>query len=289
MKVIRTVSDAKKIFNNFIIQKKVVGFVPTMGALHLAHEKIIQKAILENDICVVSIFVNPLQFGPKEDFTNYPRPFKNDLKICEKLGVDIVFAPTVKEMYPDLRNNTLVSVKKYNNILCDKFRPGHFDGVATVVTKLFNIIKPNTAYFGQKDFQQLLIIQQLVKDLNLNIKIVPVETFRENDGLAYSSRNKYLSKKERAAAPIIYKSLLYCKQLLQSRKFTISQCIENTKQFLHGQIMVPHKIQYLEIYDEKLQPLPDDIKKISSNKKLRIFIAIYIGKTRLIDNIPLNL
>jgi pantoate--beta-alanine ligase len=288
MKVVKTVSEAEKIFTKFIIQKKTVGFVPTMGALHLAHEKLIQKAIKENDVAVVSIFVNPLQFGPKEDFKNYPRPFNNDLKICKKLGVDIVFAPTVKEMYPQ-ENNTIVSVKKYTNILCDKFRPGHFDGVATVVTKLFNIIKPTKAYFGKKDYQQLLIIQQLVKDLNLNILIVPVETIREPDGLAYSSRNKYLTAEERSVAPVIYKSLLYCKQLLKSKKYNISACIKNTKLFLQNQILLPHKIQYVEIYDKNLQPVPEDINKIQPGTELKIFIAIYLGKTRLIDNISLKL
>ena len=285
MKVVRTVSAAEKIFTNFIVQKKTVGFVPTMGALHFAHEKLILKAISENHISVVSIFVNPLQFGPKEDFKNYPKPFNNDLKICKKLGVDFVFAPTIKEMYPYSENNTLVSVKKYTNILCDKFRPGHFDGVTTVVTKLFNIIKPTKAYFGQKDYQQLLIIQQLVKDLNLKVTIVPMETVREQDGLAYSSRNKYLSAKERIFAPVIYKSLLYCKQLLKSRNFKISECIKNTKLFLRNQITIPHKIQYLEIYDKELQVVPDDTNKISSNTELKIFIAVYLGKTRLIDNI----
>ncbi|MFQ3675910.1 MAG: pantoate--beta-alanine ligase [Endomicrobiia bacterium] len=289
MNVIRTISDAEKIFTNFVVQKKTIGFVPTMGALHLAHEKLIQRAILENNISVVSIFVNPLQFGPKEDFKSYPKPFNNDLKICKKLGVDFVFAPSIKEMYPDTKNNTIVSVKKYTNILCDKFRPGHFDGVATVVTKLFNIIHPTRAYFGQKDYQQLLIIQQLVKDLNMKVTIVPMETFREQDGLAYSSRNKYLSKKERLVAPVIYKSLLYCKQLLKSRNFKISECIKNTKSFLHSQITVPHKIQYLEIYDKNLQPVNDEVNKIPHNTELRIFIAIYIGKTRLIDNVSLNL
>jgi pantoate--beta-alanine ligase len=289
MKVVKKISDAEKIFTNLIVNKKTVGFVPTMGALHLAHEKLIQQAVLENDVSVVSIFVNPLQFGPKEDFKNYPRPINKDLKICKKLGVDYVFVPSTQEMYPELENNTIVSVKKYTNILCDKFRPGHFTGVATVVTKLFNIIKPTKAYFGEKDYQQLLVIKQLVKDLNLNIKIVPVETVREEDGLAYSSRNLYLSKEERKVAPAIYKSLLYCKQLLKTKKFKVSECIKNTKTFLHNQLTVPHKIQYLEIYYHDLSKVPDEPNQILPNTELRIFIAVYLGKTRLIDNLSLVL
>ncbi len=289
MIVLKNIQQAQVIFKNIRTKRQTIGFVPTMGALHNAHEQIILRSKKESSVTVVSIFVNPLQFGPKEDFNKYPKPFNKDLSICKKLKVDYVFAPTIKQMYPDKIVYTNISVKKYTGILCDKFRPGHFNGVATVVTKLFNIINPTKAYFGEKDYQQLLVIKQLVKDLNFTIDIVPCETFREPDGLAFSSRNKYLSKTERNQANVIYKSLLYCKQLILTKKFSLSKCINYSKIFLNKNILLPHKIQYFEIYDNNLSPVNNDVKQIKPNTTLRIFVAVYLGKTRLIDNMPVNI
>lgn len=289
MKLIKKISLMQNIADNLRAKNKVIGCVPTMGALHRAHIELIRRARKENDIVVVSIFVNPLQFGPKEDYKKYPRPIKQDLKICENEKVDFVFYPTVEEMYPETKSLTYVEVTKLQDILCGKYRPGHFRGVATVVAKLFNIIKPHKAYFGEKDYQQLKIIQQMVKDLNFDVKIIPVATIREEDGLAYSSRNLYLSKEERVVANSLYKSLLYCRELILQKKYTISYCIKKAKELLSSLLgPVKHKIQYFEVYDENLKSIPKNTK-ISSSITLRIFVAVYIGDTRLIDNIEVKL
>jgi len=306
MKVIKKIKQMQKIADFLRKQNKIIGFVPTMGALHKGHLELIKKAKKENDVVVVSIFVNPIQFGPKEDYKKYPRPIKQDLKICRENNVDYVFYPEVNEMYPvsnklvqslkskddnEKRILTFVEVEKLQDILCGKFRPGHFRGVCTVVTKLFNIVKPHRAYFGEKDYQQLKIIQQMVKDLNFDIEIIPVSTVREKDGLACSSRNTYLTKTEREVASSIYKSLLFCKDLISERKYdSIKKCIEVSKKYLHKLLVgVKHKIQYFEVYDEDLLPVDDRISKIPKGKKLRIFIAMYLGTTRLIDNLGFSL
>ncbi len=301
MKVIKKIKQMQKISDTLRKENKTIGFVPTMGALHKGHIELIKKARKETDVVVVSIFVNPIQFGPKEDYKKYPRPIEKDLNICKENNVDYVFYPEVDEMYPKVQNSkfnlqndnilTFVEVKNLQNILCGKFRPGHFRGVCTVVAKLFNIVKPHIAYFGEKDYQQLKIIQQMVKDLNFDIKIVPVGTVREEDGLACSSRNTYLSEVERKVAPYIYKSLLYCKELIIERKYkSIKKCIESAKRYLHNLLYgVKHKIQYFEIYDENLLPVDDKISNIPKGTKLRIFTAVYLGTTRLIDNIEVIL
>jgi pantoate--beta-alanine ligase len=306
MKVVKKIKQMQKISDLLRKQNKKIGFVPTMGALHKGHIELIKKAREENDIVVVSIFVNPIQFGPKEDYKKYPRPIKQDLKICRENNVDYVFYPEVDEMYPPIdvsvsnsqsalyngkRILTFVEVEKLQDILCGKFRPGHFRGVCTVVTKLFNIVKPHRAYFGEKDYQQLKIIQRMVKDLNFDIEIIPVETVREDDGLACSSRNTYLSKTERKVAFYIYKSLLYCKQLIIAKKYnSIKKCIDVSKKYLHNLLFgVKHSIQYFEVYYENLNPVSDKITKIPRGTKLRIFVAVYLGTTRLIDNIGFTL
>ena len=306
MKVIKKIKQMQKIADFLRKQNKIIGFVPTMGALHKGHLELIKKAKKENDVVVVSIFVNPIQFGPKEDYKKYPRPIKQDLKICRENNVDYVFYPEVDEMYPvsnklvqslkskddnEKRILTFVEVEKLQDILCGKFRPGHFRGVCTVVTKLFNIVKPHRAYFGEKDYQQLKIIQQMVKDLNFDIEIIPVGTVREEDGLACSSRNTYLTKIERKVASSIYKSLLYCKDLISERRYdSIKKCIEVSKKYLRNLLVgVRHKIQYFEVYDEDLFPIDDRISKIPKGKKLRIFVAMYLGSTRLIDNLGFSL
>lgn len=290
MKVIRKISLIQKLVDKLRAEGETIGFVPTMGALHKGHIELIKKARKENDVVIVSIFVNPIQFGPKEDFKKYPRPIKQDLKICKENKVDIVFNPKEKEMYPQKTILTFVEVKKLQDILCGKYRPGHFRGVATVVTKLFNIVKPHRAYFGEKDYQQLKIIKQMVRDLNFDIKIIPVKTVREKDGLALSSRNLYLSPIERKYAPALYKSLLYCKELLLNKKYkSIKKCIFSAKKYLENLLQgTDYKIQYFEIYDEYLNKIPDDFDKIK-NKSLRIFAAIFIGNVRLIDNLEVIL
>lgn len=287
MKVIRKIKQMQKIVDNLRAKGKSIGFVPTMGALHKGHIELIKKARKENDIVVVSIFVNPIQFGPKEDYKKYPRPIKEDLKICKNENVEFVFYPEVEEMYPESRILTFVEVDKLQDILCGKFRPGHFRGVCTVVSKLFNIIKPHKAYFGEKDYQQLKIIQQMVRDLNFDVEIIPVNTVREEDGLAFSSRNAYLSKKQRQVANKLYEYMLYCKNLIQNRKYnSIKRCIKESKKFLNEELSnFEHKIQYFEVYDENLNQVKDNINKIKKGSKLRIFVALYLGKTRLIDNL----
>jgi len=304
MKVIKRISLMQKIVDELRSKGKTIGFVPTMGALHKGHIELIKKARKENDILVVSIFVNPIQFSPKEDYKKYPRPIRKDLEICREQKVDFVFYPSVEEMYPQQIVNssqsivdskerifTSVEVKKLQDILCGKYRKGHFVGVCTVVTKLFNIVKPHRAYFGEKDYQQLKIIERMTKDLNFDIKIIPVETVREESGLAYSSRNEYLSLKEKELASSIYKSLLYCKELILSKKIdSIKKCIKKSKNFLNKLLSgVKHKIQYFEIYDSDLNPVDDKISKIPKGKELRIFVAVFIGKTRLIDNLPVKI
>ncbi|MFN3550485.1 MAG: 4-phosphopantoate--beta-alanine ligase, partial [Endomicrobiia bacterium] len=200
--------------------------------------------------------------------------------------VDFVFYPSVEEMYPYGKNLTYVEVTKLQDILCGKYRSGHFRGVATVVTKLFNIIKPHKAYFGEKDYQQLKIIQQMVKDLNFDIEIVPVVTIREENGLACSSRNSYLSSSEYKVANSLYKSLLYCRDLILQKKYNIKKCIRKSKEYLSSLLSkVKHKIQYFEIHDANLNSVNDDISKIPPGTELRIFVAVFIGSTRLIDNI----
>lgn len=253
-----------------------VGFVPTMGYLHEGHKALIKSSKLQNDITVVSIYVNPTQFGPNEDYDRYPRNLDRDLSICEELGVDIVFAPTDEEMYPeDFR--TEVYVKGISDVLEGEFRPGHFKGVATVVVKLFNTVQPDRAYFGEKDYQQLKVIERLVKDLLIPVEIVPIETVREPDGLAYSSRNTYLSPEERESALSIYRAFLLAEELInggEKRSGVIKRALER---FI---LSHPHvkKIDYIEITDSELHP-----KEIVEPGD-RILVALWVGNTRLIDN-----
>jgi len=196
MRVIETISDLKAIIRTQKNLGRVIGLVPTMGYLHEGHLSLVNMSRQNNDYTVMSIFVNPTQFGPNEDFDRYPRDLERDLKLAEAAGVDVVFAPSVKEMYPD-GYKTYVNVEGITEVLCGKSRPGHFRGVTTIVTKLFNIVEPHRAYFGQKDAQQVAVIKKMVKDLNMNVEIITCPIVREEDGLAMSSRNVYLSPEER--------------------------------------------------------------------------------------------
>src|SRR2546425_7436938 len=230
-----------------------IGLVPTMGALHAGHEALIQRARTDSQVVVVSIFVNPLQFGPNEDYTRYPRALQQDLELCERSGVDLVFAPSVEEMYP-LPQLTFVEVTRVSEHLCGKFRPGHFRGVATVVLKLFNIIRPHRAYFGEKDMQQLAVIRRMVADLNLPITVVGVPTVRESNGLAQSSRNQYLNAEERTAAPILYRALQEAARRIRSGERDAVQIREAARAWLKETPLI--RTEYFEIVDpHELQPV----------------------------------
>ncbi|MFZ8861745.1 MAG: pantoate--beta-alanine ligase, partial [Thermocrinis sp.] len=253
-----------------------VGFVPTMGYLHKGHMELIKLSKLQNEITVVSIYVNPLQFGAGEDYERYPRDLERDLAMCEEAGVDVVFAPEDQEMYPELPK-VKIDIPGLTDRLEGAYRPGHFNGVAIVVLKLLHIVQPDRAYFGEKDYQQLKVVERLVKDLSLPVEVVPVPTVREEDGLACSSRNVYLSPEERQSASAIYKSFLLAQKLFQSGNTNANLLKEAIKDFL---LKHPHvrKIDYVEITDKELNP----VEKVREGD--RILVALYVGNTRLIDN-----
>ena len=272
---------SKEILDFLNKTNKSIGLVPTMGALHAGHESLIKKALVENEIVIVSIFVNPTQFDNKDDLINYPRNLESDLEKIKKLDSKIIiYSPLIKDLYVDN-----ISVKDFNfgfigNELEGHFRKNHFNSVATIVEKLFNLFKPNRAYFGEKDYQQILIIKNLILKSNLNVELTSCPTVRDPDGLALSSRNDLLSKKERKIAPIIYKTLLNVKNKIKNEQiesviFKIENEFESTPSL---------KLEYLEIREAlSLKP----VKKINKEKKYRAFISARIGKIRLIDNIEL--
>jgi pantoate--beta-alanine ligase len=248
-----------------------------MGALHAGHERLIQTARAECETVAVSIFVNPTQFGPSEDYSRYPRPLDDDLEICERNGVDVVFAPTVEEMYPSPQL-TFVQVGRLAEHLCGKFRPGHFRGVATVVLKLLNIVEPQRAYFGEKDLQQLMIVRRMVSDLNLPVRIVGVPIVREGDGLALSSRNKYLSPEERKAAPALNRALEAAAVSIRAGEKDVSKIQKAAHAMLASSPLI--RLEYFEVVDPaELQP----VHVITG--PVRVALAAWIGTTRLIDNV----
>jgi len=253
-----------------------VGFVPTMGYLHRGHMELVKLSKLQNEVTVVSIYVNPIQFGAGEDYERYPRDLERDLAMCEDAGVDVVFAPEDQEMYPQLPS-VKIDIPGLTDRLEGAYRPGHFNGVAIVVLKLLHIVQPDRAYFGEKDYQQLKVVERLVKDLSLPVEVVPVPTVREEDGLACSSRNVYLSPEERQSALAIYRSFLLAQKLFQSGNTDANLLKEAMKDFLSKH---PHvrKIDYVEITDEELNPV-EEVKEGD-----RILVALYVGNTRLIDN-----
>ncbi len=279
----KVVTSIKEMQTAVLQEKKLgnsVGFVPTMGFLHEGHLGLIQEARKSNTIVVLSIFVNPIQFGPNEDFTTYPRDFERDCQLAEKENVDYLFFPTVEEMYPTSLSAT-VSVKSRTDVLCGKSRPGHFDGVATVVTKLFSIVQPDNAYFGTKDAQQLAIIEALVNDFNLPIAIIPVETIREGDGLAKSSRNVHLLPQERDQASVLYESLIEAKTIISKGEKDPEQIKILIKE------MITEKTDGIIDYVEILA-YPSLIKTAKIDGKVIIAIAVKFMKARLIDNIIIN-
>lgn len=280
MKVIR---EARKLNNLVKIIKrsgKSIGFIPTMGALHLGHLSLIDRARKENDIVIVSIFVNRAQFGPKEDFKKYPRPLKGDLGFCRKAGADLVFLPEDKTMYP-YGFSTFVNVEGSSSVLCGASRPGHFRGVTTVVAKLLNITQPDTLYLGQKDAQQAIIIARMVTDLNFPVEVKVMPIVREKDGLALSSRNIYLNKKQRIDAQVLSKALWLGKSLIDHGQRDASRIILRMKQLILKKKRA--RIDYIAVVD--LEDLKN-IKKITQS--CLIALALRIGKVRLIDNIIIN-
>ena len=280
MKVAKTIESVRNLVKAARSKGKIIGFVPTMGALHIGHISLIEAAVKKCDFVVVSIFVNPTQFGLGEDFEKYPRPLKADLEICRKAGVDVVFAPATKQMYPQ-ENFTWVNVEKLTEQLCGRFRPGHFGGVTTVCAKLFNIVAPDIAFFGQKDAQQAIVIKRMVTDLNMPLEIVVCPTVRQADGLAVSSRNQYLTRQQKKNAPLIYKSLQKCQKLIEDGVADSKTIINQMRKILQQTPSI--KIEYISIVDaDTLQ----ELKKITG--KVLTAVAVKIGSTRLIDNIVVD-
>ena len=282
--LINSIDDVRDNIKKWKKEGLTIGLVPTMGALHAGHASLIKKAKETCDKVVVSVFVNPIQFGPNEDFDKYPRTLESDTSLCEEYGADIIFAPTAREMYGEntrLSNTELTFVcPPYNLVdcLCGKSRPGHFDGVATVVLKLFNITTPDYAFFGQKDAQQLFILKKMVKDLNLDLKIIPCPIVREEDGLALSSRNTYLNKEERTNA------LTLSKALKEIQKY-FEQNITDTKVLFDAGISMLHPAIDLEYLEFRNFETFEKVTKVEKNTL--VAIAAKSGKTRLIDNIIL--
>lgn len=275
MKIVNTISEMQKLSDE-LRKTKRIGFVPTMGYLHEGHVSLIRKAKESGDITVASIFVNPIQFGPQEDLAKYPRDFKRDVALLEKEKTDIIFNPFTEEMYSH-DFSTYVEVKELQDFLCGKTRAGHFVGVATVVTKLFNIVKPHFAVFGQKDFQQLAVIKKMVRDLNMDIEIIGHPTVREHDGLAMSSRNTYLSESERDKALLISTSLKKAEKLFwegERKTAVLKKEVEGVLRQKEG-----IDIEYIDICDAYTLEELDTIKN-----RAVLAIACRIGKTRLIDN-----
>ena len=278
MKIIKTVKEMQDFSLEQKKQGKMIGFIPTMGYLHEGHLSLIKKSKDMTDVTITSIYVNPTQFAPNEDFTKYPRDFERDKSLAEDAGCDAIFFPNDKEMYPD-GYETMVIVDSITKKFEGEKRPGHFDGVATVVTKLFNAVTPDFAFFGQKDYQQTLVIKKLVRDLLFPISIVIVPTFRQSDGLAMSSRNVYLSTYERTRANIIYKTLLIAKEAIlngEKRRKIINAIMINS---LRSEPLV--RIDYVSAADAEDLSEPEEFQ---IGQQLVLLIAVYIGKTRLIDN-----
>lgn len=274
MKIVKSIDELREDLKRYKLEDKSIGLVPTMGYLHEGHASLIRRAHKENDIVVVSDFVNPIQFGPKEDLNTYPRDLEADSKLCEEIGVDFIFAPEASEMYHDRK--TFVDIEEMSDNLCGAKRPGHFRGVCTVCTKLFNITGANRAYFGQKDAQQVAIIKKVVEDLNIPIEIIACPIVREDDGLALSSRNTYLSKEERKAALCLSKAIFKGEEMAKSSQ-SLDKVLEEMKEIIENE--EPAKIDYINAVDLATMK---DAKDLAGDRL--IAIAVYIGKTRLIDN-----
>ena len=274
MKVIKKIDELRDVLKDFKSDGKSIGLVPTMGFLHKGHASLIKKAVEENDIVVVSDFVNPIQFGPNEDLESYPKDINADSKLCEDLGADFIFNPEPSEMYHDKK--AFVDIEGLSDNLCGARRAGHFRGVCTVCTKLFNIVGPNRAYFGQKDAQQLSIIKKLVFDLNIPVEIVACPIVREEDGLAMSSRNTYLSADGRKAALCLSKAIFEGEKMAKEGS-SVGEVLKKMEEIISSEKLA--KIDYISAVDL------ETIKNVDNfNKDTLVAIAVYIGETRLIDN-----
>lgn len=281
MRIVESIKDVRATVKEWKAKGLKVGFVPTMGYLHEGHESLIKRASQENDRVVVSIFVNPMQFGPKEDLSTYPRDLERDSVVCERAGANIIFHPTNEEIYFD-DFSSFVDMNGLTSGLCGKSRPTHFRGVCTVVTKLFNIVTPDRAYFGEKDAQQLAIIKRLVRDLNIDVEVIGCPIVREEDGLAKSSRNTYLSEEERDAATILNKALTLAKSKIQDGERKAENIIKIIENKIDEEKLA--KIDYIEVVDSFSM---ENVKEIS--KSVLVAVAVFIGKTRLIDNFTYEL
>ena len=265
MRIIRSINNMQRVSMDLKQKGKSIGFVPTMGALHAGHLSLIKRACKENDFTIVSLFLNPTQFGPNEDFRRYPRNLNTDVSLCKKEGVDIIF-------YPE------IFIERLSDVLCGKFRPGHFQGVATIVTKLFNIVQPDIAYFGQKDAQQAIIIQRMTRDLNIPVKINVMPIIRESHGLALSSRNNYLTVKQREEAVVLSQALRNAKTMIKQGVIDSAKIILVMRKIIQKRKSA--RIQYIQIVDlDELLP----VKKVKH--KVLVALAVWFGRTRLIDNI----
>lgn len=280
MKIIRDTKEMQRAADTLRLTGKEIGFVPTMGYLHDAHIQLVREVKSRCDAVVVSIFVNPTQFGPGEDFERYPRDEEGDRNKLEGEGVDILFVPEPSQMYPP-DYQTFVSVTEVTKGLCGDFRPGHFRGVATVVAKLFNIVKPHVAILGEKDYQQLLVIKRMVRDLKFDVDIVPGKLVREDDGIAMSSRNVYLSPAERERARVLFRSLQRGKELYESGERSVSRIRETVRDVIASEAGV--SLQYVEVRDAETLEEREEIKG-----QAVIAVAAVVGPSRLIDNIILG-
>lgn len=282
MQIVTDILPLREQRRKWQISGKVIGFVPTMGNLHQGHLTLVKEAKKTCDIVVVSIFVNPMQFGPNEDLDAYPRTMEEDMRQLQALGVDCLFTPKARDIYArGLEQQTFVEVPGISYMICGASRPGHFRGVATIVCKLFNMVQPNHAYFGEKDFQQLQVIKAMVQDLSMNLKIHGVPTVREEDGLAMSSRNHYLTAKERTVAPLLYQTLTELSEQIISGRRDFRKLINEHSLTLYN---AGFKTDYIEIRaaETLLQPGHEDTELV-------ILAAAFLGKTRLIDNLPVSL
>ncbi len=259
-----------------------VGFVPTMGALHEGHLSLVRQSLSATDVTLASIFVNPLQFGPNEDLSKYPRPLERDLDLLERAGAHAVFLPSVEEMYRADASTSVIE-ERVGSVLCGAFRPGHFRGVTTVVLKLFNLVQPDRAFFGQKDAQQCAVIERMVRDLEIPVQIERGPTIRESDGLALSSRNSYLSSEERAKAPRLYQALLRVREAYRSGERVIERLESVGRESLSE--AGAFELQYLEVRSVSDLERPE---KIEGGEAHLVAVAAFLGKTRLIDNLVLD-
>ena len=277
MEIIKTIKEMKEFASQTRRTGKIIAFVPTMGYFHDGHLSLMREGRRRGDLLIVSLFVNPTQFSPNEDFKNYPRDFERDRKMAEEVGVDILFVPEADEMYPH-DHQTIVRVEKVTQNLCGRSRPTHFQGVTTVVLMLFEIVMPHVAIFGEKDYQQLVTIQQMVKNLHMSVEVMGMPTIRESDGLALSSRNTYLLPEERKAALSLYRSLQKAKELLQKGERKADRILQEVKGILQSGPLV--RIDYVQICDAHTLQYVNQIEG-----DVVIALAAYLGKIRLIDNL----